>query len=139
LFEADPKSVVLSAALKNGLDDQKRIVDALISQRAAIPSGLRCWLIRGDSAGAFSLPEQGLHIAGMRAMSRRHLVLVPTSRRDRVLGPRLTSQMDELRQSWEPWEKKTDTAWWGGALTGDHWATREPRTLTRPAAGPGGG
>lgn len=39
--------------------------------------------------------------------------------------------MEELRHSWLPWEEKSDTAWWGGALTGDRGKHDEPRTLTR--------
>jgi len=131
LFEADPKRVVLSSKIRHDDPDQKKVVEAFISQRAEIPSGLRCWLIRRDNSGAASIPEQGLHIAGMRAASRRHLVLVPTTNRERYLGPKLERQMGELRQAWVPWEEKSDTAWWGGALTGDQWATGEPRTLTR--------
>ena len=131
LLESNPGSVVLSDSFVRVVEDQKKVVEALISQRAVIPPRLRCWLIRGDGAGRSTLPEQGLHISGMRRARHRHLVLVPTACRDRFQGPNLKRQMKELRQSWVPWEEKSDTAWWGGALTGDSWLKQEPRTLTR--------
>jgi hypothetical protein len=114
-----------------GLSDQKKVILALTSQRARIPASLRCWLVVGDSAGRATRPEQGLHLSGMRSAMHRHLVLVPTSNRERFLGPRLHRQMQELRESWVPWEDKIDAAWWGGALSGDQWSRIEPRTLTR--------
>ena len=131
LLEAGLQSVVLSAGVTRKVRDRKKVVKALISQRAAIPSGLRCWLVRGDGAGRNTSPEQGVHITGMRQAFHRHLVLVPSSCRNRYLGPKLHKQMEALRQSWIPWEEKTDKAWWGGALTGDWWKNHEPRTLTR--------
>lgn len=132
-LEADPERVVLTSGLTRvvNVQDSKKIVVALTTQRAAIPPGLRCWLVRGDGAGDDTDPEQGIHISGMRRAIHRHLVLMPTSNRKRFLGPRLKEQMDELRQSWIPWDEKSDTAWWGGALTGDLWMDNEPRTLTR--------
>ncbi|MDA9981500.1 glycosyl transferase family 90 [Gammaproteobacteria bacterium] len=131
IFETHAQCAVLSAGIEMGVRDQKRIVSALISQRAKIPPGLRCWLVRGDGAGHRSIPEQGLHISGMRRAIHRHLVLVPTACRDRYLGPNLERQMEDLEKSWVPWEEKSDTAWWGGALTGLSWRKQEPRTLTR--------
>jgi len=114
--------------------DTKKIVEAMISQRTAIPNGLNCWVCRGDNPGRASDPKQGLHITGMRPFTRRDLVLVPTACRNRFLGPNLKRQLEELRQSWIPWEKKYDTVWWGGALTGIRWEKHEPRTLTRREA-----
>ncbi len=111
--------------------DQKKIVAALIDQRACIPSGLNCWMIRGDSAGSKADTRNGLHIAGVRSWCRRDIVLVPTANRERVLGPNLERQMHEIRQFWVLWEDKSDSVWWGGALTGDRWKTEAPRTLTR--------
>ncbi len=111
--------------------DQKRIIDALITQRAHIPPGFKCWLVRGDSFGAPSNPDNGLHVAGMRHAGSRNLVLLPTANRGRYLGPNLKNQMSELKQSWVPWSEKGDTAWWGGALTGDWWAKLNPGLLTR--------
>ena len=111
--------------------DTKKVVEAMINQHVAIPNGLNCWISRGDNAGRASDPSQGLHITGMRPFTRRDLVLVPTECRDRFLGPNLKHQLEELRQSWVPWEEKSDTVWWGGALTGSGWEKREPRTLTR--------
>ena len=131
LLEADLGSVVLSAGFTRVVRDQKKVVEALISQYAVFPPRLRCWLLRGDNAGRGSDPRQGLHVAGMRSAHRRHVVLVPSACRTRYLGPNLERQMKELRQSWVPWENKSDTAWWGGALTGDRWQNQEPRTLTR--------
>ena len=131
LFESGPRSAVLSAGIRRLVRDTKKVVRALINQRAVIPPGLRCWLTRGDDSGAKSIPGQGLHISGMRRAIHRHLILVPTSCRARYLGPNLERQMEELRQSWIPWEEKSDIAWWGGALTGGWWKDNEPRTLTR--------
>lgn len=131
LLEAGIHSLVLSAGLDNTLVDQKKVVEALISQRAMMPPGLRCWLVRDDSAGAFTIPEQGLHIAAMRPRSRRDLVLVPSANRKRYLGPNLRTQMEELRRSWVPWEEKTDTAWWGGAITGNWRRKNAAQALTR--------
>jgi len=111
--------------------DTKKVVEALVSQRATMPDGLSCWVIRGDNAGRLSDPGQGLHVTGMRPFNRRDLVLVPTADRDRFLGPNLKRQLEELRELWVPWEGKTDTVWWGGALSGSQWEKREPRTLTR--------
>jgi len=111
--------------------DTKKVVEAMISQRTAIPDGLNCWISRDDNAGRDSDPSQGLHITGMRPFNRRDLVLVPTACRNRYLGQNLERQLEELRQLWVPWDEKTDTAWWGGALTGSKWEKREPRTLTR--------
>jgi hypothetical protein len=130
-LEADRRQIVLSARATARDGDQKEIVRALITQRAAIPPGLSSWLIYGDGAGRNRTPEEGLHITGMRQLNRRDLVLVPTADRERYLGPNLKRQMDELRQAWVPWGAKTDSAWWGGALTGDRWVRDEPRTLTR--------
>jgi hypothetical protein len=121
----------LGATDYNPKDDQKKVVKALISQRSKIPFGINCWLTADDSAGIYTDPNEGLHITGVRPATRRDLVLVPTSNRERFTGANLKSQMDELRSSWVPWEEKTDTVWWGGALTGDQWRTREPRPLTR--------
>ncbi len=111
--------------------DHKKVVEAMISQLAAIPEDLNCWVVRGDSAGRTSDPGQGLHITGMRPFTRRDLVLVPTANRDRYLGQNLKRQLEELHQSWVPWEEKSDSVWWGGALTGGKWEKREPRTMTR--------
>jgi len=130
-LEASHRRVVLTARGTGTFQDQKRVVEALVSQRAAIPSGLTSWLVRGDSAGRNCSREQGLHIAGMRRADRSDLVLVPTANRERFVGPNLQRQMEELRRSWVPWEEKSDSAWWGGALTGDRWARHEPRALTR--------
>lgn len=131
LFEATRRKAILSAGATGKYRDSKRVVAALISQRAAIPPGLNTWLVRGDDAGRNTDPEQGLHITGMRPAARSDLVLVPSACRERYLGPNLKRQMRELRHSWLPWEEKSDTAWWGGALTGDGWKHDEPRTLTR--------
>lgn len=130
-LETDPDGRILSARLPRGYHDQKKVLAALISQRARVPGNLHCWLVRGDSAGRKTQPEQGLHISGMRSADHRHLVLVPTSGRNRFLGPNLHRQMQDLKKNWIPWKDKTDTAWWGGAMTGDRWAKFEPRTLTR--------
>jgi len=137
LFESTGRHVALStrhpeiARKKRDHIDQKAVVSALAGQRAMIPKGLVCWLIRGDGAARFTDPAQGLHIAGMRQPARRDLVLVPTANRSRLLGPQLEKQLTDMRKLWIPWEKKTDTAWWGGALTGDRWMKGELRTLTR--------
>ena len=131
LLEAGSKSIKLFSGLKGKRKDTKKVVDAWISQRAAVPAGLKSWLISGDRTGDETKQAQGLHITGMRRKSDRHLVLVPTACRNRYLGPKLDDQMKELRQSWVPWEDKSDTAWWGGALTGDLWKRKEPRPLTR--------
>jgi len=131
LIETDRQGVVTYGYAARKTWDQKKVVEALVSQRAAIPQGISSWLIRGDSAGRNSDPAQGLHITGMRPAARRDLVLVPTSSRNRYLGPNLERQMEDLRESWVPWEEKSDTTWWGGALTGDRWKDHEPRTLTR--------
>ncbi len=131
LLEAGPKDAVLSNWLHHSLRDQKMVVRALKNQQAVIPDGLRCWLVRDDDAGSSTVPEQGLHITGMRRACHRHLVLVPTANRNRFLGPNLENQMEELRQSWVPWDAKSDTAWWGGAMTGEMWQKNKPRTLTR--------
>lgn len=131
LLETCSDSIVISSTIERENNDQKKIVDALISQHAIIQPSLSCWLVRGDSYGLDCDPEQGLHIAGMRHSSLRHLVLVPTANRERYLGLNLKKQMEVLSLSWVPWEEKTDTAWWGGALTGDQWKDIEPRSLTR--------
>lgn len=130
-FEATHGHLVISRAGIHRPRDQKKVVRALMTQRAAIPDRLRCWLVRGDGAGKTTNPKRGLHITGMRPADRRDLVLVPTACRQRFLGPRLARQMEELRASWVPWEEKSDVAWWGGALTGDWWFGKEPHVLTR--------
>ena len=132
LLESTSNKVQLTAGIKSRqVVDTKKIVDALVSQRTRIPDNWSCWVARGDSSGANSDPSQGIHIAGMRRKVHRHLVLVPSACRNRVLGNKLKSQMKELRTEWCPWPEKTDTAWWGGALTGDWWSNNEPRTITR--------
>jgi hypothetical protein len=131
LIETDPQSVVTYGHAGQTSRGEKKVVEALVSQRAAIPPGISSWLIRGDSAGLRSDPVQGLHITGMRPASRRDLVLVPTADRNRYLGPNLERQMIDLRKSWVRWEDKSDTVWWGGALSGDRWKDHEPPTLTR--------
>lgn len=130
-LETDPGGQTLSAQFPRARHDQKKVSAALISQQAKIPGNLRGWLVRGDYAGRGTQPGQGLHFSGMRSARHRHLVLVPTSNRDRFLGPNLHRHMEDLREYWVPWNDKSDTAWWGGALTGDRWATSDPRTLTR--------
>ncbi len=131
LLEVVDNYIELSAGLPHTRLDQKKIVNALIDQRAAIPNSLMCWLVRGDGAGISTEPGEGLHIAGMRKLACRNIALVPTANRERYLGLHLMKQLDDFRQLWVPWEEKTDTAWWGGALTGSHWSTRAPCTLTR--------
>lgn len=111
--------------------DHKKIINALISQRAEFPNNLSCWIVRGDSHGRHSNPAQGLHLAGMRSKNRRDLVLVPTANRNRFTGPELLQQLHELASVCPDWNDKTDTAWWGGALTGDRWQNTEPYSLTR--------
>ena len=100
------------------VDDQKRIVEALLRMGVEIPDGLRCWLIRGDAAGDGMDPAQGLHIGMCRKPTARHITLVPGANRNRYIGPALAEQMELLRQDWCPWEQKSDTAWWGGSATG---------------------
>ena len=134
MLEVEPDGVRLSQA--SGLSrignlDQKRIIDALISQRTHIPSGFKCWLVRGDSFGAQSDPDKGLHITGMRHAGSRNLVLLPTANRGRYLGPNLKNQMSKLKESWVHWDEKEDAAWWGGALTGDWWVDLKPDLITR--------
>ncbi len=134
LLEAGPRTIQLSQSAdltKHARLDQKLIVKALIDQHAVIPAALSCWLVREDSTGITSNTEQGLHIAAVRPASRRHLVLVPSANRERYLGPNLQRQMEELRQLWVSWEKKTDTAWWGGALTGELRKHNKTRAMTR--------
>jgi len=131
MLRTDREGIVTYSNASQTTWDQKKVVDALVSQRAKIPAGLNSWLIRGDSAGQTSDPKQGVHLSGMRPASRRDLVLVPTACRKRYLGMNLARQLDELHESWVPWEEKSDTVWWGGALTGDWWKDHEPRTLTR--------
>ncbi len=132
LLESTTSRIRLTAGLKSrNVDDTKRIVDALVSQRSRIPDNWSCWVARGDSSGANSDPSQGIHIAGMRRKIHQHLVLLPSACRNRYLGNHLKNQMKELRNAWCPWQKKSDTAWWGGALTGDWWSKNEPRTITR--------
>jgi len=133
LFRNGFRRPVLRANPHRELRDQKKIVEAWIAQGARIPPFLSCWLIRGDSAGAGSDSERGLHFAGMRHPDHRHLVLAPTANRERFLGPLLASQMEEIRGDWTPWEEKSNAVWWGGALTGSHWADRPPHPLTRRA------
>jgi hypothetical protein len=111
--------------------DLKQVVVAMVSQRADIPPDLGCWLVRDDSAGIHTDPQQGLHITGVRHPAQNHLVLVPTANRNRFLGPNLEKQMEELSGLSVPWEEKSDTAWWGGALTGDKW---NKHALTRREA-----
>lgn len=113
--------------------DQKRVAQALIDQRSRTPAKMDCWLVTGDSGGRTVDASKGLHIAGMRPLGADHIVLVPTANRNRLLGPALARQMQELQAEWTPWEKKSDTAWWGGALTGSHWQRRKPYPLTRHA------
>ena len=131
LIETDRHAVTTSVSGARKLRDQKRVVSALVDQRAEIPPNLSAWLICGDGAGVTSDPEQGVHLTGMRPASRRDLVLVPTACRNRYLGPNLARQLDELREAWVPWNEKLDTVWWGGALTGDQWKDQVPRALTR--------
>ena len=131
LIETDSQGVTIYANAGRRIRDQKKIIEALVSQRAEIPSNISAWLVRGDCAGMDSDPDQGLHLAGMRPAARQDLVVVPTACRSRYLGPNLARQMDELRESCVPWNEKSDTVWWGGALTGDRWKDHEPRTLTR--------
>jgi hypothetical protein len=131
LLEVSDDEIWLTSSFVNRGRDTKKIIPALISQCAVIPEALKCWIVGGDSCGRNSQPEQGVHVAGMRRAVHRHLVLVPSSCRERYLGVKLQEQMDELRQSWVPWEEKADTAWWGGALTGHWWKTNEPKTITR--------
>ena len=118
MVKTDRQGVVTYSNASRAARDQKKVVEALVSQRASIPPGLSTWLIRGDNAGKTSDPRQGLHVTGMRSMTRRDLVLVPTANRNRYLGQNLERQMEDLRQLWVPWEEKSDTVWWGGALTG---------------------
>lgn len=101
--------------------DQKKIVEALISQGAKFPAELTCWLITKDQGSRLFDPGQGLHICGMRNFQHPDVVLVPTSNRNRVLGPNLARQAEALKEDWTRWEDKSDTAWWGGALTGMRW------------------
>lgn len=131
LLETSADVATTSASRGRVNRDTKKIVSALISQRAKIPSNLRVWLIRGDGAGAHSDPAQGVHLTGMRSTSRRDLVLAPTGCRNRLLGPALKQQMTELKQLWIPWDQKSNTAWWGGALTGDCWNNSSSAVLTR--------
>ena len=131
LLENECGSLVESSHFRKSGDDQKKVAEALISQRALVPPNFKCWLVRGNHAGAKSDPAQGIHVAGMRRNKASHVVLVPSACRDRYLGPNLEKQIKELRQSWVPWEEKSDTAWWGGALTGDVWKTDKTRTVTR--------
>ena len=131
LIESNSQGVTLSAHANREIGDTKKIVKAWISQRAEIPPHLRAWLIRDDSAGRRSDPAQGVHLSGMRSADRRDLVLVPTGNRERYLGPNLARQLDELRTLWVPWEQKSNSVWWGGALTGQMRTRRKPRTLTR--------
>lgn len=123
--------VTQKAGLHEDRIDQKMVVDAWISQRTAVPDPFRCWMIRGDGGGKHSIASKGLHISAVRRKDRRDLVLVPSANRERYLGPRLAAQMRELRHLWGPWKEKSDSAWWGGDLTGLDWATAEPPTLTR--------
>ncbi len=131
LVETDRRGITISSNAGRKIWDQKKVIQALIQQRAEIPPHLNAWLIRGDGAGQDSEPDQGLHLTGMRHATRRDLVLAPTACRHRYLGPQLAQQMTTLRAAWTPWDKKSDTAWWGGALTGNHWQHLHPRTLTR--------
>lgn len=131
MIQADGDTITTYSKPGPSASDQKKVVKALTSQRAEIPSRLIAWLIRGDDAGHNSDPRQGLHLSGMRPAKRRDLVLVPTACRKRYLGPNLARQLSELQNYWVPWDEKSDTAWWGGALTGDRWRQREPHTLTR--------
>ena len=131
LVETDAQGILLFSLTSRSVWDQKKIVEAWVSQRSRIPSGISSWLVRGDGAGVRTDPDRGLHITGMRLTSRRDLVLVPTACRNRYLGPNLQKQMEELRRFWVPWEKKSDSAWWGGALTGDRWRDHKPPVLTR--------
>ncbi len=131
LINANHNTLFVAANHGRNHRDQKMIINALLTQRAKIPPDLRAWMIRGDSAGVHTDPREGIHLSGMRPKSRRDLVLVPTSCRNRFLGPALEQQLDELKKKWVPWEKKSDTAWWGGALTGDCWSNAKPSILTR--------
>lgn len=131
LLESDERRMQLNSGWTGRPWDQKRIMKALVSQKSSVPPGLCCWLVAGDSSGISSVPAQGVHIAGMRRLRHQHLVLMPTANRQRFLGRRLAQQMEELRRLWTPWELKSDSAWWGGALTGDLWTRDEPQTITR--------
>ena len=131
LIETDARGILTFSHTSRCIWDQKKVVEAWVSQRSKIPTGISSWLVRGDGAGRRADPEKGLHITGMRLKTRRDLVLVPTANRDRYLGPNLQKQMEDLRQFWVPWEKKSDSAWWGGALTGNRWRDHTPPILTR--------
>ena len=131
LVTADEKQIRLTGLLNKRLLDQKQILKALTNQHAKIPNSLRCWLITGDGAGARTDAAQGLHIGGMRHKSNSHVVLVPTSNRNRFLGPNLTKSMTKIQKSWIPWENKYNSAWWGGDLTGDRWRKNNPPILSR--------
>ena len=125
--------ITITGTAENRLRDQKKIIVALIDQRSRIPGKIDCWLVTGDSGGRKVDASKGLHLAGMRPIGANHIVLVPTANRKRFLGPALARQMLDLKEQWIPWEKKSDTAWWGGALTGSHWQVSAPYPLTRHA------
>lgn len=104
---------------------------ALAAQNARFPKQLTGWVLLGDSTGHRANLDHGLHFAGVRRTHLREIVLLPIGDRDRYTGPELASYRTYLQRAWSPWEDKLDAVWWGGAVTGSHWARRDPSTLTR--------
>ncbi|MEO2176122.1 MAG: hypothetical protein ABGY96_18725, partial [bacterium] len=111
--------------------DQKWILNAWITQRSYLPEGLSCWIVRGDAAGEWTNPGQGVHMGMVRKPRHQHIVLAPSSDRDRVLGVLLEQQMGDMEELWTPWERKLDGVFWGGAGTGPPLARSPKERLTR--------
>lgn len=131
LMEIKQTSIQLTSGIEFKCFDQKQIAKSFLKHKLALPRNLSCWLVTGDAAGDQCEKDQGLHLSTVRRTHIRHPVLVPGRNRNRYLGAELRSQMTKLRQDWTPWDQKSDTVWWGGALTGRYWVEREPFPLTR--------
>ncbi|MEO0342151.1 MAG: glycosyl transferase family 90 [Pseudomonadota bacterium] len=124
----------IDPAERKTLIDQKRIVQALVDQNAAFPNKMSAWITSGDSAGRKADLSYGRHLTGMRDRMHGKGILMPTSNRNRLMGPKLAQQMRELETCWTSWDDKADKAWWGGDVTGFNWyiQRQKRKVLSRP-------
>ena len=123
----------LRGQLTRRYHDHKHIIPAILSQKAQIPEGLCAYICQGDNAARKADFSKGLHLAGMRVSGQAMPALVPTSNRDRFTGPLLAHQMKLMKRDWVDWSEKSDTAWWGGAVTGKRWFGPKHDILSRMA------
>ncbi len=93
--------------------DQKQIVNAWMKQNALLPDGSCCWIVRGDESGNGTDPTQGVHVGMVRHHNKQHVILVPSSNRNRLMGPLLAQQIVDIKEYWTPWEEKYDSVFWG--------------------------